>query len=1058
MKKYISFLLTIFICFNFIFTTYSFSMQANNIPITSNQVGRSNSKSIKYLAVFIKFSDNTSKNHIDDVECVANAQKIFNSQDGFEMDTINGTIKVPSLKKYYEMQSYGKLSITTEIFPKVNGNVVSYTDSHPIGYYLKYNKDNLIGYKNEQESLQRETQLVNNAVKFIAKQVELAGIKASEIDTENDGIVDAISFFVEGQPNLPSSIAWGDLLWSHKLDNTGITETILGKKIVPYNLIYVSDYTESSGAFSLNRGTYGTILHEFGHTLGYMDLYRNDTAQPVGFYDIMGKTIGSNPQNLLTYFITDYRAQTNWHEPLPVISQTTNNITLVKPEFKDDNEMRAIKIQQYVGSQEYFIIEYHEKQNTYDSYCADSNGIIVYRVNDKNKYYGNTSSSSQGENDHIFIFRPNETTLGAGQGDLKQATLNENRKVLGKEIGKSNDVFDNKTIYYSDGSNSGIVIEVTAQTDKTVTFNITFPKVQGEGSKEKPYLIYDVDTFLYLVKTGTKNKYYQLMNDLDFSSIDSYPKIDFKGNLNGNNKTLKNISAVGTGLFNSVGDYDLTSVIENLNIENINVSPETGNYLGGFANTVENATLRNIHLKSGSVTNVKSTYNNLSSTGGFVGSVYNTTIIDNCSSSLTVSSEKNVGGFVGINLNATIKNSYSNGKVSGKTNVGGFIGLQCINDAQYKVPENVYFDEGKARVTKAVGSYAASLHNIQVLSEKELGKGIVGIFTPEEVNINKVGGVDYKITTNPNTNLLFKIHSSDETVAKYENDKIQGLKNGIAKIYVDLKVGTQTMRMESKVNVTNITTPPSVAITSIVLNKNSITLNENESDKLSVTLNPVNHTMSKEIKWLSSNSKVASVDASGKITAKLEGSATITATTVNGKSASCVVTVKKKSVQPPTTPPPTPKPTPIVELEVLKHFGLTKQGEYVVGFKLGSSVASVKELLSSYPNVMLSSFQDASGKEISTGTISTNMRFTLTFNQKQYHYIVVIKGDVNGDGLIYATDYVKIKNHIMGKAKLEGAYLKAADINNDNNIYATDYVRIKNYIMGKGKIEQSNNS
>ena len=30
----------------------------------------------------------------------------------------------------------------------------------------------------------------------------------------------------------------------------------------------------------------------------------------------------------------------------------------------------------------------------------------------------------------------------------------------------------------------------------------------------------------------------------------------------------------------------------------------------------------------------------------------------------------------------------------------------------------------------------------------------------------------------------------------------------------------------------------------------------------------------------------------------------------------------------------------------------------------------------------------------------------------------------------------------------------AADINNDGNIYATDYVKIRNYIMGKGEILQ----
>ncbi|MCI9233896.1 MAG: hypothetical protein HFH08_04780 [Bacilli bacterium] len=170
------------------------------------------------------------------------------------------------------------------------------------------------------------------------------------------------------------------------------------------------------------------------------------------------------------------------------------------------------------------------------------------------------------------------------------------------------------------------------------------------------------------------------------------------------------------------------------------------------------------------------------------------------------------------------------------------------------------------------------------------------------------------------------------------------------------------------------------------------------------------------------------------------GTATITATTVNGKKAECIVTVivAKK----------------LNENEVLNSFGLTKKENYVTGFQIGSNIANIRNKLSSNTKVTLSSFKNANGVEITNGTIATNMKFTLRFNNQEYHYTVVVKGDVNGDGLIYATDYVKIKNHIMGKTTLNGAYLLAADINNDNRIYATDYVRIKNDIMGKGTIEQ----
>lgn len=59
------------------------------------------------------------------------------------------------------------------------------------------------------------------------------------------------------------------------------------------------------------------------------------------------------------------------------------------------------------------------------------------------------------------------------------------------------------------------------------------------------------------------------------------------------------------------------------------------------------------------------------------------------------------------------------------------------------------------------------------------------------------------------------------------------------------------------------------------------------------------------------------------------------------------------------------------------------------------------------------------------------------------------KGDVNGDGKITASDYVLIKNHIMGKSTLEGAALKAADYDNNGKTTASDYVLVKNYIMGR---------
>ena len=80
-----------------------------------------------------------------------------------------------------------------------------------------------------------------------------------------------------------------------------------------------------------------------------------------------------------------------------------------------------------------------------------------------------------------------------------------------------------------------------------------------------------------------------------------------------------------------------------------------------------------------------------------------------------------------------------------------------------------------------------------------------------------------------------------------------------------------------------------VAVKSIALNRTQLTLNPGSSSTLTVKYNPTNTTV-KAVTWKSSNAAVASVSG-GKITAKMTGTATITAT-VGGKSATCKVTVK----------------------------------------------------------------------------------------------------------------------------------------------------------------------
>ncbi len=97
------------------------------------------------------------------------------------------------------------------------------------------------------------------------------------------------------------------------------------------------------------------------------------------------------------------------------------------------------------------------------------------------------------------------------------------------------------------------------------------------------------------------------------------------------------------------------------------------------------------------------------------------------------------------------------------------------------------------------------------------------------------------------------------------------------------------------------------------------------------------------------------------------------------------------------------------------------------------------------------------GKEVAnTEKAITGYKFTDT--AKNVTYTLGVLGDVNGDGEVKSTDYMKIKNFIMNETQLNELQKLAADVNNDGEVKSTDYMKIKNYIMNSTPITiQENN-
>lgn len=205
---------------------------------------------------------------------------------------------------------------------------------------------------------------------------------------------------------------------------------------------------------------------------------------------------------------------------------------------------------------------------------------------------------------------------------------------------------------------------------------------------------------------NSSSESYKLMNDLDFlnQSAETIRLGDFRGKLNGNNYTIRNIEIInGNPMINI-----LYGTIENLYIENYKHNT-TGGYAGIITLTSQNSRINNVHVRNiqlgsaqyigglvgygngGNITNSSvtnfSVYDNIQNTsnlsiGGLIGfSNVGTNIQNSYVQNLSIEtpdfySIQTIGGIVGYLYSGTVQNVYATGNITtSASNVGGIVGL-----------------------------------------------------------------------------------------------------------------------------------------------------------------------------------------------------------------------------------------------------------------------------------------------------------------------------------------------------------------------------------------------
>lgn len=278
-----------------------------------------------------------------------------------------------------------------------------------------------------------------------------------------DGYIDNLTIIVQIDGNNTSGA------FSSRKADWGDNQTLLhGWHVGAYNVLPTNMLRLES---DFDQG-YALASHEFLHTLGAPDLYRTagENGYPVGrWWDLMA---GAN--FTASYPLVYTRSKLGWMQ----IETLKDSGTYTLWPAEGASGSRAYILKTSRSDSEFFVVEYRKKpenRQDYDYYIPES-GLIVYRVNNAVDYHTNKEG-----NNYIYVFRKDTKDPAKAQEDESKATVGgQYRKSLGSS--DLNAHYTSDTIFYSDGSNSGIVIDnVVTKEDGSVSFDVKFPVLSADS-------------------------------------------------------------------------------------------------------------------------------------------------------------------------------------------------------------------------------------------------------------------------------------------------------------------------------------------------------------------------------------------------------------------------------------------------------------------------------------------------------------------------------------------------------------------------------------------------
>ena len=360
-----------------------------------------------------------------------------------------------SLRNYILEASYDQLTVASHFYPTadIGDLIISVQSVFPRGHYLPWAVTNPIGYMGLLAGVNRLHSLFQSAINDIEPYVS----DGLNIDTNNDGQVDNVVFVIAGDLDARSNI-----LWPHQSVMSSLFPAYINDKLV-------SDYNLQIQNHLLTANV-GVIAHEFGHSLGFPDLYHEvaNGITPVGQWDVMA-TNQNPPQHMGAYMKQRYPG---WIS-IPTITDP-NVIYTINP-LESSSTGNAYRINSPFSVDEFFTVECREVHVYTGQGFTQVPGLFVYRINTTV-----TNGNIDGPPDEIYIYRPGGTATQDGQ--LNNAFYGDYSSLGSSFVRTSIDHTTDPTPFLSDGTPGGLTIYNIGLTDDGTQMQFTLKPLLADFS------------------------------------------------------------------------------------------------------------------------------------------------------------------------------------------------------------------------------------------------------------------------------------------------------------------------------------------------------------------------------------------------------------------------------------------------------------------------------------------------------------------------------------------------------------------------------------------------